>query len=71
MESGYSADSFFAPEASNDVSETSPAPLTPDPLPHRRDAMEPAGRWAGSGSSARHTSNYDGDDEGTHIIGRR
>lgn len=70
VESGYSTDSFFAPDASNDVAETSPAPLTPDPLPHRRDVAEPTGRWAGR-SATRSSPNYDGDDEGTHIIGRR
>lgn len=73
VESGYSADSFFAPEGTADPRDSGPLPLTPDRPAGpstRRDPLEPSGRWAGSPRSM--PGGYGDDDgDGTHIIGRR
>jgi hypothetical protein len=71
VESGYSTDSFFAPEGSSEGADSAAQPLHPQPMPQPNEAIEAAGRWAGSGSAPRSASRYDDDESGTHIIGRR
>jgi hypothetical protein len=87
VDSGYTADSFFAPDATADaLPESGPAPLVPPESPP--PAREGTGRWVGQdghgprsgapsgnlneGSGGRRSSaNYGNDEDGTHIIGRR
>lgn len=80
VESGYSADSFFAPDGSADTGDSGPLPLTPErpataaaapATAPRRDPLEPSGRWAGAGPRPTPSAFGNDDDEGTHIIGRR
>jgi hypothetical protein len=76
VESGYSADSFFAPEGSAENTDSGPLPLTPErPIPTtpaaRHDPLESSGRWAGATPRSTPTGFGNDDNEGTHIIGRR
>ena len=76
VESGYSADSFFAPDGSAEHADSGPLPLTPErPMPAaaapRPDPLEPSGRWAGATPRPTPSGFGNDDNEGTHIIGRR
>lgn len=73
VDSGYAADSFFAPDATADVAPGTPPDTTPGPLgaPEAGQPREGQGRWGASAPASKRPRSFGNDEDGTHIIGRR